>query len=1032
MKKYTLISLITLLLVSPVRMFANPPIYVAFQWHMHQPIYQPGQTVVESQNSGTFSYSLYDIFTSRSGPYTSWPSNAVNKMTSFAHAGAQMSFSGSLVENLNCLESNGIAFSGWKSGLNNETSRKTSLGHQRLDMVAFGYYHPLMPLIDTMDIRKQIEKHKSSFASNFPSFPYSKGIFPPENAFQEQMIPALKAVGLEWVMVDNQHMDRACVNQPWAASCNVEKPNKADQVNSDPNDWKSLNGLWAPIPISAGWGHRPHWIKYVDPSTGVEYRMIAVPTSTFFGNEDARGGFGALNYESCLSQLESYNTDAAHPILVVLHHDGDNYGGGTDSYYGSNFDSFVSWLNSNPSRFVCTTIQDYLDQFPPATNDVIHVEAGSWSGAGSDPEFLKWNGDPDSNGYSPDQNSWSIMTAASNIVHTADKINPSSGNTAAAWNLLMTGQTSCYWYWDGTEDWDSKPTRAANMATAQAITVVNSGNDQTPPSIYHPQREPYNPGGIEWVATLPSDFTVWTYVFDVSGLSSVKLKYRTDYDGKNPISSNQNETYAGGSEVSAWKEIDMTKTTIPSKLTLQPAYKADKYSAEITGLKDTLVDYYIEATDTKGNVARSFISHVWVGNGSGSSGGGSTTSVVSWSPVAPTSSQSITVTIKNKSLTTAPFLHWGVNAATTSATWTAPIATYQPNGTIAFDSHAVETSFTHATDSTWIVTVGPFNNSSQAVSYFDFVIKYNSNSWDNNGGNNYMIGISQVTSNNPTGKNISKTLDVNGAYTFTTSDFGFSSPLSNTFAGIKVVTLPTSGTLALSGAAITAGQMVSDVTHLAYTAGSGSGSFTYRILDSGGLMSDATYTAAFTVSGTSTITVRFQKPDAWSAVYFYAWTGTSTAVLGSWPGKSITVDADGWYSYTFDSSVTSVNLVFNGGAGSSQSVDVTGITSSVCYKTNGTNSGKYLVVTTDCPYTAINELKESDLLLFPNPVTDILKISSKNEVENVNIYGIYGNLIKKLGNVDEISFSDIEKGVYILKIKVKGYEKETVCRIVKR
>ena len=163
-----------------------------------------------------------------------------------------------------------------------------------------------------------------------------------------------------------------------------------------------------------------------------------------------------------------------------------------------------------------------------------------------------------------------------------------------------------------------------------------------------------------------------------------------------------------------------------------------------------------------------------------------------------------------------------------------------------------------------------------ARAYFYMATAYEHyvNKWDTSKPEN-MIGISQVTSNNPTGKNISKTLDVNGAYTFTTSDFGFSSPLSNTFAGIKVVTLPTSGTLALSGAAITAGQMVSDVTHLAYTAGSGSGSFTYRILDSGGLMSDATYTAAFTVSGTSTITVRFQKPDAWSAVYFYACSNTS-------------------------------------------------------------------------------------------------------------------------------------------------------------
>ena len=647
MKKFLVIFFLINVLILKA---ANPPIYIAFQWHMHQPIYQPGQSVVESQNAGTFGYSLYDIFNTRSGPYTSWPSNAVNKLLSTSHGGAQVSFSGSLAENLNVMESNSKGFSGWKTSWNSITSKKTSLGNQRLDMVAFGYNHPLMPLIDNMDIQKQIEKHKACFASNFPGMPYSKGIFPPENAFQDQIIPALKASGLDWVMVDNQHLDRACVGQPWASGSNVVEPNKADQINANPNDWKALNGLWAPIPVSAGWGHRPHWMKYVDPATGVEYKMIAVPSSTFFGNEDARGGFGALNYENCMSQLESYNTDPAHPILVVLHHDGDNYGGGTESYYGSNFDGFVSWVNANPGRFACTTIQDYVQQFPPAADDLIHVEAGSWSGAGSDPEFLKWNGDPTA-GYSPDRNSWSVITAASNIVKTAEQINPSDAKTKSAWDDLMTGETSCYWYWDGSEGgaWDVKPTLASNSATAKAMSVVIGGVDLTPPSIYHPQREPYNPGATEWGTKMASDFTIWSYVYDLNGLTSVKLKYRTDKDGINPLTSNQNETYVGGIDVTDWQEITMTSKAIASTTTTKPTYKADEYFAIIAGLKDTLVDYYIEAIDTKGNIARTFISHVYVGGAN--TGGGGTTGDVTWLPTAPTTANTITIACKNATAT---------------------------------------------------------------------------------------------------------------------------------------------------------------------------------------------------------------------------------------------------------------------------------------------------------------------------------------------------------------------------------------------
>ncbi len=736
MKKHlTSLFLFLFLGSAGVAIATNPPIYIAFQWHMHQPIYQPGETVVQSQNSGIFSYNLYDIFNSRSGPYTSWPSNAVNKMLTMPHGGAQVSFSGSLVENLNTMEANEKGFSNWKSSWNSMTSKKTSLGNQRLDMVAFGYHHPLMPLIDNTDIRKQIQRHKAVFAANFPGMPYSKGIFPPENAFETHIIPALIAEGIEWVMVDNQHFDRACAGQPWAKASSVVEPNKADQVNPNPNDWKQLNGLWAPIPVSAGFGHRPHWVKYVDPSTGTEYRMIAVPTSTFFGNEDGRGGFGALNYENTISQLESYNTDPSHPILVVLHHDGDNFGGGTDSYYGSNFDNFVNWINSNPSRFVCTTIQDYLQQFPPAANDVIHVEAGSWSGAGSDPEFLKWNGNP-VDGYSPDRNSWSVITATSNIVKTAEQIDAAATDTKVAWDYLTVGETSCYWYWDGTQDWDNKPTRASNMATARAINVVNSGADVTPPSIYHPQREPYNPGAKEWTVTQPSDFTVWSYVFDVSGLQSVKLKYRTDKDGVNPLTNNDNETYAGGESVNAWQEIPMTGKAIAiSNNTLQPAYKAEEYSAQITGLNNVLVDYYMEATDKKGNTARSEIFHVWVGDASHSSGNVSTqTGTYIVTPLNPTTNDIITVELPSN--TSGGVLHWGVNK------FEKPNAAYLPAGSTYWtDNVAVRTPFV-LEEGKYRAKIGPFNNPAQTAQYISFVVNYTgNNTWDNNSGTDYKIAL---------------------------------------------------------------------------------------------------------------------------------------------------------------------------------------------------------------------------------------------------------------------------------------------------
>jgi hypothetical protein len=514
----------------------NPPIYIAFLWHMHQPIYWPYESVVQTDLNGRYSYSVQDIHNQRLGPYTSWPKIAVQKgvTANLGNFGAQVSFSGSLIENLNTLEADGnVNFQNWKSHWNTAKTQLTTLGNPRLDMVAFGYHHPLMGLIEGLDIRKQIQAHKQMMASNF-SGSYSRGMFPPENAFSPRMIPALADEGIEWVMVDNVHFDRTCQGYPFSTSGNLYEPNRADILNPNPGDWVALNGLWAPTQNSARWGRQPRYVQYVDPATGAARRIIAVPTDRYMGNEDGRGGFGALNYEYVMSQLEPYNTDPAHPILIVLHHDGDNYGGGSEAYYNSNFQNFVNWVQSNATRFVCTTVQDYLELFPPDSLNPIHIEDGSWSGADNgDPEFKKWNGDP-SGGYSPDRNSWGIITAAKNFVATAEQINPGSPNTLNAWKYFLNGEASDYWYWDGSQNgtWDSHPARASNLAIPYARTVTGGGTDLTPPTIYLPQREPYNPGATEWGINQPPEFTVWTYVFDLSGLASVKLRYRTDLDGR--------------------------------------------------------------------------------------------------------------------------------------------------------------------------------------------------------------------------------------------------------------------------------------------------------------------------------------------------------------------------------------------------------------------------------------------------------------------------------------------------------------------
>jgi Glycosyl hydrolase family 57 len=598
-------------------------IHIAFLWHMHQPNYFPGETIIETEAANHYDYSIYEIHTTRNGPYTTWPADAVQMGidAGMPHFGAQVSFTGSLVENLNELENEGVAFSNWHQSWNQMSTATTTLGNPRIDMVGFGYFHPLMGLLWSSDIEGQITRHRLQDAQEFDG-DYSNGIFPPENAFSPLMIPSLVDQGLDWVLVDNIHFDRACVGYPWNNGGSVVEVNASEVQNPNPGDWVALNGLWAPTQVSAQWGHQPHWVEHVDPATGQTSRIIAVPASRYLGNEDGRGGFGALQYDLVMSQLEPFNTDPDHPILVVLHHDGDNHGGGTDSYYHNNFQAFVNWLAANDTRFECTTIEDYLERFPPDQNDVIHVEPGSWAGADAgDPEFKKWLGDP-WQGYSPDINSWGVITAAKHIVNSAWALASNNADVREAARYLHMGEASDYWYWDGAQDgiWDTHPTRAANLAVPLALPYANQSN--AAPTIFLPQREPYNPGATEWGDQQSASFDVWTYVYDLDGLESVQLMIRADGDGINDPNTTANETYSGGAGVGNWQTLPMNAIWIEPQTNEAPLHKAHEYRATVPGIANNhLLDYYVRAEDENGTVSRSPIQHVYVGPFGGGGGG---------------------------------------------------------------------------------------------------------------------------------------------------------------------------------------------------------------------------------------------------------------------------------------------------------------------------------------------------------------------------------------------------------------------------
>ena len=79
-------------------------------------------------------------------------------------------------------------------------------------------------------------------------------------------------------------------------------------------------------------------------------------------------------------------------------------------------------------------------------------------------------------------------------------------------------------------------------------------------------------------------------------------------------------------------------------------------------------------------------------------------------------------------------------------------------------------------------------------------------------------------------------------------------------------------------------------------------------------VSSAIKTETYTFVTPTTFTVYFKKPANWNAaVRVYYWGTTGTAPVVAWPGVSMTKDCGDWYSYTFPSTVSASNLLFNDG-----------------------------------------------------------------------------------------------------------------------
>jgi hypothetical protein len=767
---------------TPAMLFAaNTSVHTTWLWHLHQPIYWPDRApanhaadhyqnawdTIQLGNVHPTDTTLTTVFgeSDRVNAYQGQPSSTVSGLLYLPNAGAQVNMSGALMENVQSLAANNsLGYgSGWNSGNTAARAWTTSGGKPRMDIVNFTYHHAMAPLVsdETLQMELAIQQRQMQIFWG-TGVPLSRGYFPAETCFSEHMIPILNKMGIAWTVIANNHLSRTCPDMPIITGSGGEMcdlPNAADQINPAQGA-----GSYRTLAIDRGcsptqvmpFGFQLHYARYVDPNTGNASTIILAPSDQVFGWKDSYSTWDL----GLIAPLAAVN-NPAKPALVLCAHDGDNAWSGGSSYY-------QQWVGQMAGTAVSdgyepTTIEQFINDFPPATNDVVHVEDGGWVFADGDmgsPSFINWNWPPSYTtnganvvdpglGVTSKGDNWRVIIATENRVKTAQQIagvtpnidqvrDPGSysgtpNGVELGWHYYLASLDSGFVYYGCTADECERAIVAQSNAcrNVDAIIAANQNADTTPPTVFLPQRHPWNPGGTNFgvqygyktVVEPDSSFWIWTYAYDVSGITNVSLFIRNN--GANPPTGDVFKTYAGGAGAGAWQALGMTQRVAADSSGYTPEYMADYYYAQVTTISNAFADYYVSATDAHGNTYKSPIQHVYVGAGGGGSsgcGGGP----VTVSPAPPVANNSVTIqyVATGRALASAGtvYLHLGWNNYATIVS---------PDAAMTFNS----------TSNWWQATVTVPGTATALNCCFN----NGSGIWDNNGGANWNFFVATNT-----------------------------------------------------------------------------------------------------------------------------------------------------------------------------------------------------------------------------------------------------------------------------------------------
>jgi len=277
------------------------------------------------------------------------------------------------------------------------------------DILGTGYYHPVFPLTPKNDWEEHMLRWQS-IGKHLFSRPHFSGFWPPEMGFTMEMIPLLKQMGYQFVIVDSEHVEAV-----------------------DKMSWEELY-------------YRPHIAEY----EGEE--IIVIVRDRDLSNAQESG----MEYEWFHKELNERTKWCNFPPLVTTCTDGDNGGWFRNISPEGNFwhyfyRRFLNKVQTNETNIRPIFIKDYINYY--GVSGRVKVHTGAWNTGWHDGKgFVQWTGSQIQQAALQriDDISQAFHELYMQILHspqaTPDMMHQLE---EARWHLLRA-ETSCHFYWGET------------------------------------------------------------------------------------------------------------------------------------------------------------------------------------------------------------------------------------------------------------------------------------------------------------------------------------------------------------------------------------------------------------------------------------------------------------------------------------------------------------------------------------------------------------------------------------------------------